>query len=234
MAIGGGHTGTSLAKALLVRPMRIDDVRFVTLPKVDRRLHSFLNGEFAMYELLVAKRNAAVESAMAAMDVAADPLDTGDGQPVRKRPKRIYADEIQKTLDVSVRVHSDADEQGEEHVIKVLSSITGQGPLGFEMSEQSFQVLLKKPHTCEIDSLIPDIVEPSVSWHRSTRTLICTYFSQRRGKWRRKHSPKIAPGPILDVQQRVNDFARELQEFHETNHYAGPGVPGEADDIEDE
>ena len=227
VGIQGGFLSAGQQGALWLRKENVEDTICAIISKNEYRVRKFLQGNFDMYDLIVARRTEGVEKAMARADlpqsVFEDEQEVADEDlPARKRPKRQIIDEIPKLLTIKVR----SQEKG-WHELRVCSHRLAKGSLRLELTESNFELLLLTPHEDERGPLFVEVDEPNVTYVPSMRAMMCRYWCEAKQTWLRKVSPKIAQdaGP-----EELAAAARELQDFYNRNHSTPPETVDEGDE----
>ena len=217
IAINGGHlqAGDNPMCGLVLNPELIENKQFVTLKRhANHRLKKFLNNDFTMYDLLVARRNRAVESAMGVAEIADSDetsMHEGEDEPTRKRAKRALIDNIPKILEIRVRTDC-----GQTHTVCITSHRYAKHPLKLEATIANFEFLLLTPHADELTQTRGITVEePNVRYIPSLNALLTHYYCRETDTWKRKTSSKISASAN---QAEVNAVASRLQNFFERNH----------------
>lgn len=153
---------------------------------------------------------------MAAKDVVEHPLGAEyEGEPTRKRAKRLLFDEIPRTVEVAVRAEGDET----AHRLLVLTTEHNQIPLSIEATEENLAFLNRRPHESEDVKRTVTVNQPNVAFYTSRNSLVTKYWCQAKRQWLRKMSKPVPENASEDV---ISDMADELQEFYDRNHSSPP------------
>ena len=203
----------------------VDGREYARINVSDPRFKAFVDNKRAMHDLIMKRRNAAIDTALKKkLDTAA----SGDlgYQPqgalrLPKRKREEMTDELPNVLTAEVKTT-----EGHEYEVRCLMVSDARHHLSIELTNENMELLQADPRP-DTDSnngvappFRPTITHANVKWNAKQSSVYCTYFDAAKGKRTRK-SFRVVRGPSscpVEFQKEVDSMAKVAADFHALNH----------------
>ena len=202
----------------------VDGREYARINLSDPRFKAFVDNKLAMHDLIMKRRNAAIDSALKKkLDTAASGDLGYEPQGALRLPKRKreeVTDELPNVLTAEVKTT-----EGYEYEVRCLMVSDARHHLSIELTNENMELLQEDPRP-DTDSdngappFRPTITHANVKWNAKQSSVYCTYFDAAKGKRTRK-SFRVVRGPSscpVEFQKEVDSMAKVAADFHALQH----------------
>ena len=199
----------------------VDGRQYALITVGDPRFRAFVDNNTAMHDLLVKRRNAAIDVALMEKFGAAEGPDATRCLPKRKRGE--MTDELPNVLTAEVKTS-----EGHEYDFRFLVVSADHHRLSIELTNENMELLQAEPmldDATEDDSAVsfqPTITHEHVKWNGKRSQVYCTYFDSEKRKRSRKHFPVVPCMGPEEFQGEVDRMAQIAADFYTANHVQPP------------
>ena len=217
----------------------VDGREYARINLSDPRFKTFVDNKLAMHDLIMKRRNAAIDTALKAkFDTAAYGYALGY-QPqgalrLPKRKREEMTDELPNVLTAVVKTT-----EGHEYDVRCLMVSAARHCLSIELTNENMELLQAdpRPDTDSEDGAAPPfrptITHANVKWNATRSSVYCTYFDAEKAKQSKK-SFRVVPGTSscpVEFQRKVDSMAKVAADFYAANHRQTPAI---SNDVRDE
>ena len=192
----------------------------------DHRFKAFVDNKTAMHDLMVKRRNAAIDAALM------EKFGTAGYEPhgalrLPKRKREEMTDMLPNVLTVVVQTT-----EGLEYDVRCLVVSAPRHVLSIELTNENMELLQEDPKP-DTDSeegaprpFRPVITHANVKWNAARSSVYCTYFDAEKAKQSKK-SFGVVPRTItctVEFQSKVDSMAKVAADFYAANHRQTPAI----------
>ena len=173
-----------------------------------------------MHDLMVKRRNAAIDVALMEKFGAAEDPDATRCLPKRKRGE--MTDELPNVLTAEVKTS-----EGHEYDFRFLVVSGDNHRLSIELTNENMELLQAEPmldDATEDDSAVsfqPTITHEHVKWNGKRSSVYCTYSDSEKRR-RTKNFPVVPCMDPKEFQREVDRMAQMTADFYTANHAQPP------------
>ena len=183
----------------------------------DHRFKAFVNNSTAMHDLMVKRRNAAIDDALMEKFGTAEDPDAARCLPKRKRVE--MTDELPNVLTAEVKTSD-----GHEYEFRFLKVSADHHRLSIELTNENMELLQAEPTIDDdtqdeaSDSFKPTITHEHVSWYGKRSQVYCNYYDAEKRKRARKSFRVVPCEDPEEFQGKVDSMAQIAADFYALNH----------------
>ena len=219
------HNASSKKKHLSWFPDvdEVDGRQYVLLNLGDPRFKAFIDHKPAMHDLIMKRRNDAIDAALKGkFDTAAwgyigyEPQGGALRLPKRKREE--MTDQLPNVLIAVVKTT-----EGHEYDVRCLMVSAARHQLSIELTNENMELLQADPDTVPEDApeapYRPSITVENVKWNVTRKMVYCTYFDVEKKHLRKKSFRVLQNEDRVAFQRNVDTAAQEAANFYALNHH---------------
>ena len=209
----------------------VDGRQYARISLSDPRFKAFVDNKLAMHDLIMKRRNAAIDTALKEkFDTAAYGYLGYQPQGALRLPKRKreeMTDELPNVLTAVVQTT-----EGHEYDVRCLMVSAARHGLSIELTNENMELLQADPKP-DTDSeegaprpFRPEITHANVKWNAARSSVYCTYFDAEKAKQSKK-SFGVVPRTItctVEFQSKVDSMAKVAADFYAANHRQTPAI----------
>ena len=198
----------------------VDGRQYARITVGDHRFRAFVDNNTAMHDLMVKRRNAAIDVALMEKFGAAEDPDATRCLPKRKRGE--MTDELPNVLTAEVKTS-----EGHEYDFRFLVVSADHHRLSIELTNENMELLQAEPmldDATEDDSAVsfqPTITHEHVKWNGKRSSVYCTYSDSDKRR-RTKNFPVVPCMDPKEFQGEVDRMAQMTADFYTANHAQPP------------
>ena len=210
----------------------VDGREYAQIKLSDPRFTKFVGNKLAMHDILMKKRNAAIDTALKAkFNTAAYGYlgyqPQGGALRLPKRKREEMTDMLPNVLTAVVQTT-----EGHEYDVRCLVVSAPRHVLSIELTNENMELLQEdpKPDTDSEDGaprpFRPKITHANVKWNAARSSVYCTYFDAEKAKESKK-SFGVVPRTItcpVEFQSKVDSMAKVAADFYALNHRQTPAI----------
>ena len=214
-----GEHATKINSCWFPDVAEVDGRQYALITVGDPRFKAFVDGKIQMHDLMVKRRNAAIDAALMEKFLpkfgAAEDPDATRCLPKRKR--RAMADELPNVLTAEVKTS-----EGHEYDFRFLVVSGDNHRLSIELTNENMELLQAEPmldDATEDDSAVsfqPTITHEHVKWNGKRSSVYCTYLDSEK----RRRTKSFHVVPCMDpkeFQREVDRMAQATADFYTEN-----------------